>query len=182
MPKPQNSAAVRALPKEAWDACNAAAKSEGLEPALVRAVCWVESRGNPRAQSPAGALGLMQLMPGTAQQLGVKNVFDAAANARGGAHYLGELLVRFGSIEDMLAAYNWGPGNVHRVKLGTARLPDSVHSYVASVQARWEVEKRLTGPFPGTPPPQPTAAEQVSHGSASRCSDGSNSNESEKKK
>lgn len=180
MPKAPNTTALRALPKEAWDACNAAAKAEGLEPALVRAVCWVESRGNPRAQSPAGALGLMQLMPTTAQMLGVKNVFDPTSNARGGAHYLAELLVQFGSIEDMLAAYNWGPGNVKRVKQGAARLPDSVHAYVASVQARWEVEKRITGPFPGPPPP-PTAA-AASRGSGSQSSGGSNSGESEKKR
>lgn len=181
MTKAQNPTAVRALPEIAWNACNAAAKKSGLEPALVRAVCWVESRGQPRAQSPAGAQGLMQLMPATANELGVRNVFDADENAAAGARYLGELLVRFGSIDDMLAAYNWGPANVQRVKLGKVRLPDSVHAYVASVQARWEVEKRLTGPFPGPPPPLMAAAPApASRGSESQCSVSSTSDKSEK--
>lgn len=181
MTKPQNTTALRALPAIAWNACNAAAKKSGLEPALVRAVCWVESRGNPRAQSPAGAQGLMQLMAATAAELGVRNAFDPDENAAAGARYLGELLVRFGSIEDMLAAYNWGPANVQRVKLGKAHLPDSVHAYVASVQARWEVEKRLTGPFPVPPPPPLVAAAPPSRGSVSRSS-GSSGSKSDKGK
>jgi soluble lytic murein transglycosylase-like protein len=169
-----NTGAPKALPKQAWDACAAAAKAVGLEPALIRAVCWVESRGNPRAQSPKGAIGLMQLMPPTAAQMGVKNIFDANENALGGARYRGEMLVRFGSIEHMLAAYNWGPGNVERVKVGAAHLPSSVLQYVASVQARWEVERTFSGPFQGPPPPLPAAAVR-SRGSRPRSSRGSSS-------
>jgi soluble lytic murein transglycosylase-like protein len=91
------------------------AESQGLRPDLVRAVVQVESGFNPGAISPKGALGLMQLMPGTARQLGVKAVFDPEENIRGGTTYLRQLIERFdGSEELALAAYNAGPQAVDR--------------------------------------------------------------------
>jgi soluble lytic murein transglycosylase len=87
----------------------------GLDPHLVRAVIYVESGENPRAVSPKGAEGLMQLMPETARELGVQNALRPRENIRGGVSYLASLLDRFdGRLEWALAAYNAGPGAVER--------------------------------------------------------------------
>jgi soluble lytic murein transglycosylase-like protein len=92
-----------------------AAQSNRLEPALVAAVILAESGGDPRAQSNRGARGLMQLMPATARQYGVSNVFDPEENIRGGSRYLRDLVERYqNDLQLVLAAYNAGPEAVDR--------------------------------------------------------------------
>ena len=91
-----------------------AGQKYGVSPGLLAAVARQESGYNPAAVSPAGAQGLMQLMPATAQGLGVRNSFDPSQAVDGAARLLSSLLDRFGSTELALAAYNAGPGAVLR--------------------------------------------------------------------
>lgn len=86
----------------------------GVSPNLVRAVVEVESGGRTHVISPKGAVGLMQLMPQTAAEMGVRDSTDAWQNMYGGTKYLSRQLERFGSLENALAAYNAGPTAVAR--------------------------------------------------------------------
>jgi len=109
-----------------------AAEKNGVDPSLVRAVIQAESSGNPEAVSSAGAQGLMQLMPATAKELGVKDPFDPAENIMAGARYLRRLLDRYqGNTRLALAAYNWGMGNLEN---RPHALPRETKEYIAKVE------------------------------------------------
>jgi soluble lytic murein transglycosylase-like protein len=110
-------------------------RTYGLPAGLVDAVIYQESRGRMDAVSPKGALGLMQLMPATAAQLGV-NPYNADDNIRGGAHYLRQQIDRFGSIPLALAAYNAGPGAV--LRYGGIPPFRETQNYVTTILSRWK--------------------------------------------
>lgn len=97
------------------DSILAAAADHGVEPALVTAVIAAESNFDPRAMSAKGAQGLMQLMPATASDLGVRDVWDPEQNIRGGTAHLARLLGKYDDdVSLALAAYNAGEGTVDR--------------------------------------------------------------------
>ncbi len=114
-----------------------AASASGLEPALILAVVMEESGGDPEARSHKGATGLMQLMPGTAAEVGVTDPTSPAQNLHGGAGYLASMVRRYGGRLDVaLAAYNAGPGNVDQAG-GEIPAFAETERYVARVMARY---------------------------------------------
>ena len=116
------------------------AQQYGVPPNLALEVALKESGFNQAAISPAGAIGIFQLMPGTAASLGVDPT-DATQNIQGGVQYLGKLLAQFGDTATALAAYNWGPGNVSRAVASgdpnwlADQAPSETQNYVSSIMA-----------------------------------------------
>jgi soluble lytic murein transglycosylase-like protein len=122
-----------------------ASKREGLTPDLLRAVIGKESAYRPCAVSPAGAEGLMQLMPGTAAGLGVVNSFDPRQNVDGGARYLKQMLERYdGNLMLALAAYNAGPTRADSA--GALPLPLETTSYVSDILQKLGNTSPKSGP------------------------------------
>ena len=110
----------------------AASQQHQIDADFISSVIAAESADNPHAVSPKGAQGLMQLMPGTASQLGVKDSFDPAANVDGGVRYLRELLLLYnGDMAKALAAYNAGPQRVQQYH-GIPPYRET-HAYVARI-------------------------------------------------
>jgi hypothetical protein len=126
----------------------------GIDPYLVFLVIEKESRFHTRALSPRGAMGLMQLMPGTARRLGVKKPFDAAENIRGGTQYMKELMDMFGGKVDLvLASYNAGEGAV--LKYGRNVPPyRETRDYVKTIGKRYGLTGREPGAQTDVPEPQ----------------------------
>ena len=119
---------------------NRIAARYSLSPALLEALVWQESRWNHRAISPKGAVGLTQLMPATARELGV-DPRDPVANLEGGARYLRMMLDRFnGDVVTALAAYNAGAARVERA--GGIPAIRETQGYVAAILARLNIHVR----------------------------------------
>lgn len=123
------------------DIVHAAAKVHGVDPTLINAVIWVESKFDRRARGPGGSLGLMQLMPktaaGLAKQLGRKrDSYDPDFNIHAGTLLLAQLLARFdGDVALALAGYNRGAGTVAKWVAAGQPLPDGTQGFVARVLA-----------------------------------------------
>lgn len=129
-----NSGAVACPPKQLRASFETAARSYDLSPELIEAVAAAESRFKADARSPAGAIGVMQLMPGTARDLGVDPRLPGQ-NIRGGTAYLRMLLNRYaGDVVKALAAYNAGPGAVDRY--GGVPPYAETRAYVARILGR----------------------------------------------
>ncbi len=132
-------AAITVLTDQGWSGAYAkalvdVANANEISPYLLEAVVWQESRWNASARSRVGAIGLAQLMPGTARDLGV-DPRDPIQNLAGGARYLRQQLNRFdGNVEKALAAYNAGPGRVMTAG-GIPSIPET-QAYVRAIVAR----------------------------------------------
>jgi soluble lytic murein transglycosylase-like protein len=129
------------------------AQAMGVDPALAIEVALAESGGNQAAVSSAGAIGIFQLLPSTAADLGV-NPFDAAQNIQGGVTYLGQLLGRYGDPATALAAYNWGMGNVDAAiaRYGAAwfsHAPGSTQAYVSGILGNLNSQYTVSAPGSG---------------------------------
>ena len=115
------------------DVINAKCTKYGVDPSLVKSVIKAESNFNPSAVSPKGAKGLMQLMPSTASDMGVGNIYDPEQNIDGGVRYLRYLLDNFGGdVELSVAAYNCGQGKVIRNGNCVPNIPET-KNYVRKV-------------------------------------------------
>ncbi len=155
------AAELSKLPQSERELIISQARREGVDPALALAVVLQESGGNPSAVSPSGALGLMQLMPGTVQELGVSKPLDPTQNLAGGLDYLRQKLTEFGSVPLGLAAYNAGSGAVSSWG-GVPPYPET-QSYVSNImRARDDIARQLAsgtaGGSTGTDPTHRGAA------------------------
>jgi soluble lytic murein transglycosylase-like protein len=136
----------RPLPPEIDTLVHEAAERHGVPAELAAAVAWAESRGDQRARSPAGAGGIMQLMPETAQELGV-NPAIASENVDGGVRYLARQLEKYGgSWKHALMAYNWGPGSVDRWLKEGGAIPAETRGYLESILGGADTPSEILDP------------------------------------
>lgn len=125
------------------DIINAEAQRNQVDPDLLRAMMQQESGGNPTAVSKAGASGLMQLMPATAKELGVSNIFDPQQNIAGGAKYVRQLIDKYGNVDHAVQAYNVGPGKFDKFLAGEIKsLPQETVQYGDKVSANFSNLKK----------------------------------------
>jgi soluble lytic murein transglycosylase-like protein len=152
-------------PLDLNEVVKAASGTYRLDPDLVNSVIRAESGFNVRAVSPKGAQGLMQLMPQTASELGVRNAFDPRANVEGGTRYLRELLERYDfDLIKALAAYNAGPQRVEQY--GGVPPYYETKAYVARIVRDFN-KKKLAAKTASQPAPQKTSGSKSTGTSAS---------------
>src|ERR1700683_3709106 len=150
-PEPRPAASTVDRPFDLKETVKAASGTYNLDPDLVTSVIRAESGFNVRAVSPKGAQGLMQLMPQTASQLGVRNAFDPQANVEAGTRYLRELLERYDfDLIKALAAYNAGPQRVEQY--GGVPPYHETKAYVARIVRDFN-KKKLAAKTASPPPP-----------------------------
>lgn len=129
--------------EEAIELVKRVAKDEGYDVALALAQCQAESNFRDDAVSPVGARGLMQLMPATAEELGV-SIDSPEQNVRGGLRFMAGLRREFISVQAALAAYNWGPGHVRTYMARHQNdwpwyVPAETHHYVGAILRGWQI-------------------------------------------
>jgi soluble lytic murein transglycosylase-like protein len=147
---PADAGCERIPPPQISNYLESVAERESLDPDLLHVVIAQESSFFPCAVSHKGAMGMMQLMPATAADLGVTNPFDAKENIDGGARYLGYLLERFGGdLRLALAAYNAGPTRVDNYR-GVPPFPETV-DYVSRILRRLPAETPKPASLPALP-------------------------------
>lgn len=117
-----------------------------ISPDFIKAWIDAESSGNPKARSKKGAVGLLQLRPLAAKEVGVKNRFDPEQNVQGGVDYLYNLWDRFGDLATALAAYNVGPRNI----MG-GRIPASTYPYLEKILSKSHPRQSLKDVLEGKP-------------------------------
>jgi len=133
------------VPSQYQSIVSSAANRYGVDAGLVAAIIQAESSFNANAKSPAGAQGLMQLMPGTARGLGIRDPYNPEQNVMGGTQYISQMLRKYNDPQLALAAYNWGPGNLDKAikKYGAdwskirANAPKETRNYVDKVMKNW---------------------------------------------
>lgn len=143
---------IREVYRRYEDIIEQAARLTGLDPWLIATVIYHESGGNPRAVSPKGARGLMQIMPGTAAGYGYTNpdlLYQPELNIMLGARYLSGQLKRFGDLKLALAAYNAGPGRVQKYR-GIPPFRET-QNYVASIMRHYELVRGEPSQFSNPP-------------------------------
>jgi soluble lytic murein transglycosylase-like protein len=159
-PKAEASPANLGRPVDLNEVVQAASGTYRLDPDLVNSVIRAESGFNVRAVSPKGAQGLMQLMPQTASQLGVRNAFDPQANVEGGARYLRELLERYDfDLIKALAAYNAGPQRVEQY--GGVPPYYETKAYVARIVRDFNKKKLAAKTATPSPAPKKTGSKST---------------------
>lgn len=148
---PEDSPYVDMIRKEAI--------AQGVDPDLMLRMVAQESGFNPMAKSKAGAGGLFQLMPGTAKEMGVQNVYDPATNIKGGVGYYKKMLDLYGEPQAAMIAYNWGPGNFDKHRAGAEShksLPQETSDYVQALYASGGGRPPPQGAEPSVGAPQPS--------------------------
>ena len=149
---PQTGQQARSAPPEYESAITEANRLyPQVKPERIKSIIAAESNFDPKAVSSAGAKGLMQLMDGTAKDMGVDDPFDINQNVRGGTRYYAQMLTKYGGDErKALAAYNWGPGNLDKVNGDVSKAPAETQAYVAKVLGGGGGAGTGTAQAPGT--------------------------------
>lgn len=135
-----------------------AGQQHNVDPDLLRAMAQQESQFNPKAVSPKGAVGVLQLMPDTAKDMGVVDRTDPAQNIFGAAKYMSQLIGKYGDVDKAVQAYNFGPSNFDKYQAGKIKeLPNETAQYLSKVSANFNQIKGNAGFIPAQAPQESSA-------------------------